>query len=479
MDASALKTNDETTMQSSSCRQASVHGTQSSYIGSIQALSTYYDDEEEAMQNSLKHSLHRMQEQKSAPSSPLPFALDDLPAIDNNSISISRHQKLQIDGCTEHSPGSEGGIVILNPDDDDDEHDEDEILWNNSLHLEQHHHQQHVSEPLDSIIVAAAARVDAQRGRESFEKLMKQAESGCHDNNLEVEEQDLPTRSFWSRFQRGSLSNPGATQGDQRVTGPFQQHAPARITQIAHDKFLIEVDIPPNNYRANVRDAMDILANVDLLHLWFDPIPAVFDSTIKDGSGSYSIDSNRNGERQERHRDGEWVEISSPPLVLPRDSRISSCIRLFRVTFRAMIGFPARIRSTILIERSACRMGMTIGPYPDGMTAHHDFNVKMDEERIVVSDEVRLHRNEADCFCFCWIMRLIFRMFEWILVRWYQPDLASYMSQTAASMEKLRRLIERGEGAAYASDELMMERDDWEGGGNNDATTLISSPLLG
>jgi hypothetical protein len=461
---------DETTMQSSNL-QSSAYGTQS-YIGSIQALSTYYDDEEEAMQHSLKKSLHRSLQEQRTPSSPLPFAVDDSPAVDNDSLSRSRHQNLQIDG-REHSPGSEGGIVILNPD-DDDEHNQHEIQWNNSSNLEKH---QHASWPLDSIIVAAAAQVDAQRGRESFKKLMKQAKSGCHENNLEVEQQDLPTKSFWSRFQReGNFSHPSSAQVVDQRAGQLQQHAPARTTQISHDKFLIEVDILLNNNRANTRDAMDILANVDLLHLWFDPIPAVFDSTIKDCSGSYSVNSNGSGERQERHRDGEWVEISSPPLIMPRDSRISSCIRLFKVTFRSIIGFPARIRSTILIERNACRMGMTIGPYPDGMTAHHDFNVRMDEGRIVVSDEVRLNRNEAG-FCFCCLIRLVVRMFEWTLLRWYQPDLASYMSQTAASMEKLRRLIERGEGAAYASNESMMEGDDWDGG-NNDAT-LISSPLLG
>jgi hypothetical protein len=329
--------------------------------------------------------------------------------------------------------------------------------------------------------MAAEAQVNAQRGDESFEKLMQQAESGCHEAILEVHETDQEQssqRSFWSRFQRiNSISN-------QPVQTAVNQASPSHIrtTQISHDKFLIEVNIPPNNNRVNVRDAMDILANVDLLHLWFDPIPAVFDSTIKDGSGSYSPVNSNSDERQERHRDGEWIEISTPPLILPRDSRISSCIRYFRVKFRVLIGFPARIKTTILIERSAGRMGMTIGPYPDGMTAYHDFNVRMDENQVIVTDEVRLHRSKDDhdsyyfsCFL-CGIIHWFMRVFGWILLRWYQPDLASYMSQTTASMEKLRRLIERGEGAAYASEQLVMEGGDWDGGDN---ATLISAPLLG
>ena len=31
---------------------------------------------------------------------------------------------------------------------------------------------------------------------------------------------------------------------------------------------------------------MDIMANMGFLHLWFDPVPAVFDAAVKDGSGN-------------------------------------------------------------------------------------------------------------------------------------------------------------------------------------------------
>ena len=127
-------------------------------------------------------------------------------------------------------------------------------------------------------------------------------------------------------------------------------------------------------------------------------------------------------------------------------------------------------------------MGMTIGPYPDRRTACHDFNVRMEDARIVVSDEVRLNRSEEEqngfyLYCsLCMLIRWFFRTMEWLFVKWYQPDLASYMSQTSASMEKLRILIKRGEEAAYAPDQLILEGEDWNSGDKN---TLISTPLLG
>ena len=96
---------------------------------------------------------------------------------------------------------------------------------------------------------------------------------------------------------------------------------------------------------------------------------------------------------------------------------------------------------------------------------------------MIVADVVRLHREDEErryyyC-CFCGIVRFIIRILEWLLFRWYQPDLASYMSQTVGSLEKLRLLIERGEGGAYASNDL--EGGDLDGE-NGD---MISAPLLG
>ena len=358
------------------------------------------------------------------------------------------------------------------------------------MHPEEHNNQS-ISGPLDSLIVAAAAQVDAQKGGESFEKLMKQAENGWNDANLEIrdeEDKSFQQKSFWSRFQRNNSSQQTASQSRHPAENQsVQQINPTtRTTQTARDKFVVEVDISGGNHRTNIRDAMDTLANIDLLHLWFDPIPAVFDSTIKDGSGSYSpVNSNSNNSirRQERCRDGEWIEISTPPLVLPADSRISSSLRFLRVKIRSLVGFPARIKSTILIERSAYRMGMTIGPYPDGMTVHHDFHVRIDADRILIADDVRLHRLEDSQMsyysfcCLCGMLRWFWRVIKWISIKWYQPDLASYMSQTTSSMEKLKILIERGEVVAFASEKLVMEGNNWECGDNN--ATLISAPLLG
>ncbi len=97
---------------------------------------------------------------------------------------------------------------------------------------------------------------------------------------------------------------------------------------------------------------------------------------------------------------------------------------------------------------------------------------------IVISDEVRLQRGGDDNFsgttrscCLCSLFRCMIGFLEWlVLFRWYQPDLASYMSQTISSMEKLRTLIERGEAAAYAGGEVITEGD---GGENNINVSLL------
>jgi len=156
----------------------------------------------------------------------------------------------------------------------------------------------------------------------------------------------------------------------------------------------------------------------------------------------------------------------------------------------------------MFVERSAGRVGLTLGPYPDrlfhGTMAHHTFHLNVvtdddDEEysagmggrqKIVITDEVRLQREgdevglngKRNGYCYCALLRVLFALFEWITVLWYQPDLASYMAQTISSMEKLRTLIERGESAAHSGGELVMEADDWEGGGGN---TSMRYPLLG
>ena len=499
-----LQSSTPSTLQST---VASADGGRSSYIGSIQALSAYYDDDDG--EHPSQNPTDSPYEQR-APPSPLPFAVDE-PAENSLSRSLSQLRSVITDKFDsplwqnhqastrqttdpEHSSldHEEGGIVISSPDNQADD-DSQDIHWDSTLHSEQQLTKRSNLGPLDSLIAAAAAQVDDQKGGESYEKLMEQAENGWDEANLEVEDEGQKSSqqlSFWSRFQRKNSSQQTISQSLQPAENQSiqQKHPTTRAAQTARDKFLVEVDIlvnHNNNNRTNIRDAMDILANVDLLHLWFDPIPAVFDSTIKDGSGSYSpanSSSNNSIARQERHRDGEWIEISTPPLILPKDSRISSSLRFFRVKFRSLIGFPARIRSTILIERSAYRMGMTIGPYPDGMTAYHDFHVRIDADRVVIADEVRLHRLEENkriyyFFCFiCGMVRWFWRVIKWISMKWYQPDLASYMSQTAMSMEKLRILIERGEVAAFASEKLVIEGSDWEGGEN---ATLISAPLLG
>ena len=387
----------------------------------------------------------------------------------------------------------------------------------------------------DSIVIAAAARVNENfvatiHGHDSldFEQLLHEAgdrsisdavnndDIGANlDTNIRDTDQFIVEQSFWRRRNPFSLSS--ATKSNSRqLRGSMSravQQPPVRARSTQHDKYVVEIDILPldtHNSSLEIRDVMDIMANMELLHLWFDPIPAIFETAIKDGSTvvntsprsspSNSLEDNSNNTtayNNNRQYDGQWVEISTPPLKIPPGAWLSGCSRWVRVAFRSLIGFPARIRSTIFVERSCGRMGITLGPYPDGFMcnsgtmAYHSFHICISDAEevatgtsrrcVVISDEVRLQRDQSDEFngirricCLCVILRYMLGLLErTILFRRYKPDLASYMQQTISSMEKLRSLVERGESTAYLGGEIIMNDEEW-----HDQNEL-SSPLLG
>ena len=314
--------------------------------------------------------------------------------------------------------------------------------------------------------------------------------------NENIRETPSSEKKFWQLNLFSSSNRRSKSEPQALITQPLPHHTPVRATRIQHDKFVIEVDIVPSNEndnssRLDTRDVTDIMANIELLPLWFDPVPAVFEATCKDGSStSESLTSPSNSlEEGENHSsreyDGQWVEISTPPLTVPSDSRVSGCFRAIRVTLRSMVGFPARIRSMIFVERSCGRIGMTLGPFPDGTTAYHTFTIQSgcanDEnggstrQCVVVSDEVRLQRgsdfNETRSrgWYICSIFRCIIGFIE-LFIRWYRPDEISYMHQTISSMNKLRSLVERGESATCDYGELIVDGDE---------QMMLSTPLLG
>ena len=377
----------------------------------------------------------------------------------------------------------------------------------------------------DPIVFAAAARVNANPhpvnnvGSESlgFEQLLHEADDHSEASEEESkseekiehasnDENDVPGPIFWGKnlFPPHTRRPEPITAHPQASSMQRYLHTPATTaTRIGHDKFVVKMEIYPsdaNNSRLDMRDVMDVMANIELMHLWFDPVPAVFDAAVKDGSGSSSspqsspINSLEDDTSCNRQYDGQWVEISTPLLSVPSDSKISGCLRDIRVSLRSVIGFPARIRSMIFVERCSGRIGMTLGPYPDGFLfqkgtmAYHSFKVEASDVEngttenrrcITITDEVRLQRGGDEgldetrrtCFIFS-ILRFLLGFLEWILLfRWYQPDLASYIQQTKSSLEKLRNLIERGESSAYAGGQLIVDGDD-----SGDA---INTPLLG
>mmetsp|Transcript_38358 Transcript_38358/g.92505 ORF Transcript_38358/g.92505 Transcript_38358/m.92505 type:complete len:470 (-) Transcript_38358:160-1569(-) len=374
--------------------------------------------------------------------------------------------------------------------------------------------------------IAATVRADANQVHTvglyetlDFEQLLQEADDHSDSDRIDDQEEEDPIfdapsvsrRHVWHR-NHFSFRNKRArsTTRSRPSVAPLSSCTPVRATRICHDKFVVEMDIVPSNgihARLDVRDVIDVMANIELLHLWFDPVPAVFDAMVKDGSGSIMVsprsspsnslaDDNANN----RQYDGQWVEISTPPLSIPSDSRISGCLRAICLSFRSLIGFPARIRSMIFVERGCNRIGMTLGPYPDGFLcqsgtmAYHTFKVRMSDvesgitdntQSVVISDEVQLRKGSDDEFdvtrrrsCICSLFRFLLGFLERALFfRWYQPDLASYMQQTISSMDKLRTLVQRGESAAYAGGELIMVGDDWEGK-NGNGNLAMGTPLL-
>ena len=448
-----------------------------------------------------------------------------------------------VESDSEHDDTNEGGIIILDPlteeelvasefEKDDKKHRENNVPQDSGIQITQYgiedtsdnsrlKQSMHATSASlfdnDSIILAAANHVKQKLGQLSannaeeshgFKHLLQEvdceerqcsAESVVGDssqdgqNATHVEDTSI-SRNIFSSQSKQPL-NENNEQSTAPPSNPGLTHPPARATQLRYDKYIVEVDIfqlQSGHSQVHVRDVINVLANVDLLPLWFSPVPAIFDALITDGRGCDSnIPDEHNNIDTTRSYDGEWIEISTPLLSLPSDSRISGCIRSIRVATRSLIGFPARVRSMVFVERQRGRVGMTIGPFPDGLcngtVAFHSFTVRVwDEEsgvgnqRLVVSDEVRLQRGGDEALSgnrscgYCLILRLLIRFIEWLFLRSYQPDLASFMSQTISSMEVLRLLIERGESAAYVGNELVVEISDWEGGGDTP-----DAPLLG
>ena len=418
--------------------------------------------------------------------------------VEGRLFDLSDHDSFSGDSNDDHEE-EEGGIVIL------DESTEEE--YEESIQQHGRNQQQQTIEncqasmgQYDTILLDAQSRIKAnpihthimsnndEHDEVGFAQLLAEA-GDDHFTLLETkedddEEDDGDATRFW----------PFSTKSRTKTTKSPSQgptlHTSVRSTTIQHDKFVVEVYINitgdgSNSRILGTRDVMDIMANMELIPSWFDPIPAVFEALVKDGSRSESFNRSpsnsleaEDGVGGSRQYDGQWVEISTPPLRIPNDKHISRYFRSLRIGVRSIVGFPARIRSMIFVERSRCRMGMTLGPYPDGFmcssgtTAHHTFTIRMsdddetsvgnenDDHRrcIVVSDEVRLSNSAADSdfsetrrswhLC-CFLFGLFERLF-----RWYQPDLASYLQQTITSMDKLRLLVERGETDRYATGSL-------------------------
>ncbi|KAL7548012.1 hypothetical protein ACHAWF_011294 [Thalassiosira exigua] len=443
------------------------------------------------------HDMHMHMHEESLTNSPCEPVLGKLADLADARFHSSENDEADDD---------EGGIVIIESDEECDGSDDVYrdcsvgILFHpaeRSAGCTDHEIPQASMYENDPIVKEAVARVTADpilpsNGNsplDDFEQLLREADDRTipEDSLPEIEEKDAADaakgtgRRFWP-INPFSYSQRSPETSQYRQQSP---HTPVRATRIRHDKYVVEIDIFPstaNNTQLD-QDVFDVLSNVELLHLWFDPVPAIFDAIAKDGSAVImSPPANPIGDQvpNNRQSDGQWVEISTPPLSIPKDSQLSGCFRAIYAGFRSLIGFPVRIRSMIFIERSNRRMGMTLGPFPDGVlcrtgtVANHTFNIRMADEEggttdgrrcVVVSDEVQLERGDSNdigmatksCFM-CSVLRVLVRFLEWTLMfRWCRPDLTSYMQQSITSMSKLRTLVERGESAVYgdsSSDDL-------------------------
>jgi len=185
-----------------------------------------------------------------------------------------------------------------------------------------------------------------------------------------------------------------------------------------------------------VDDVLRIVGNPSLLMIWCDPIQGLV-VTRKSDSLQDSSASSLGGPAPQRQYDAEWVEATTTALESPR-SGVGYIYSAGQYILQAL-GFASYGRITMFVERSIGQVGLTIGPFRNGVFATHSIRIFEENGRVRVVDRVRLNQEQdAESFASLFLCNVLDSCLNSCLM----PALHGYMDQVTTSLARLRLLIE-------------------------------------
>ncbi len=143
--------------------------------------------------------------------------------------------------------------------------------------------------------------------------------------------------------------------------------------------------------------------------------------------------------------DGEWIEATTCDLVSPSGHGGASLFDTLR-TFWNCLGFPSYAKITMFVERLRGQVGLTVGPFPGGITCSHTFTVMQNEQNemnaVTVMDTVRISVDDdedvSQSLYLCGACSMAIK-------KCFLPTMKGYMDQSSSSLSRLRVLVEHGE----------------------------------
>lgn len=197
---------------------------------------------------------------------------------------------------------------------------------------------------------------------------------------------------------------------------------------------------------------MDVLGNPDLLRLWCDALPP--DGFIITQRSEGSV---RSWQQQQspphpaatppspRQYEGEWVEATTAPLVVPPRT---SCWYSAGRAVSGVLGCPTYGRVTMFVERQKGQVGLTLGPFPGHVQVWYKLRVEPTNGRIRIVNQVRVDRDELSPHGFEGATVSMCGLWE-AVQQCLLPTIDDYMDQVLSSTARLRFLVENGETSLY------------------------------
>mmetsp|Transcript_16093 Transcript_16093/g.23683 ORF Transcript_16093/g.23683 Transcript_16093/m.23683 type:complete len:422 (+) Transcript_16093:123-1388(+) len=190
-----------------------------------------------------------------------------------------------------------------------------------------------------------------------------------------------------------------------------------------------------------IRDIMDIIGNPDMLRLWCEPVRALVVTRSSEGSRSAT---NRTESTSDREYDGEWVEATTPELLRP--SSHSGTFYEIGQHIWSNLGFPSYGKITMFVERQRGQVGITMGPFPGGLTAFHTIRATECSGYVKVMDRVRIGNEDQQSSNICCCNNI----YEGVKRCFMPRQLDGHKEQAVASITRLRIMVENGESELYS-----------------------------